>query len=118
MGMLPEELARKEIDEQLIECGWVLQLGFDKELNPYSELINRNFKNWIFGKNAGNIQYTTEQTEWLRMIKDHIIASVNVERADFDNTPFAENGGLIRFEQLFGKQIDTLLEELNLELVA
>ncbi len=94
------------------------ELGIDKELEPYSEIVNRNFKQWIFKKNAGNIQFTEEQTEWLRMFKDHIISSVNIEKSDFDNTPFAERGGLIKVWNLFGKDLDSILEEINVELVA
>jgi type I restriction enzyme R subunit len=94
------------------------ELGIDSELNPYSDIVNRNFKDWIFKKNAGNIQFNEEQTEWLRMIKDHIISSVNIERNDFDNTPFAEHGGLQKVWKLFGNHLDKILEEINLELVA
>jgi type I restriction enzyme R subunit len=52
------------------------------------------------------------------MIKDHIISSVNIERTDFDNTPFAEHGGLQKVWKLFGNDLDKILEEINVELVA
>ncbi len=94
------------------------ELGIDSELYPYSDIVNRNFKEWIFKKNAGNIQFNEEQTEWLRMIKDHIISSVNIERSDFDNTPFAEHGGLIKVWTLFGSDLEKVLEEMNTEMVA
>ncbi|MBM2813805.1 MAG: type restriction protein res subunit [Ignavibacteria bacterium] len=94
------------------------ELGFDTELYPYNDIVNRNFKDWIFRKNAGNMQFTEEQTEWLRMIKDHIISSVNIEKSDFDNTPFAEHGGLMKVWKLFGNDLDNLIEEMNVELVA
>ena len=94
------------------------ELGIDSELNPYSDIVNRNFKDWIFKKNAGHIQFTEEQTEWLRMIKDYIISSVNIETKDFDNTPFAEHGGLQKVWKLFGEDLNSILEEINLELVA
>ena len=94
------------------------ELGIDTELYPYSDIVNRNFKDWIFKKNAGHIQFTDEQTEWLRMIKDHIISSVNIEKSDFEYTPFNEHGGLQKVYQLFGNDWDKLMEELNIELVA
>ncbi len=94
------------------------ELGIDSELYPYSDIVNRNFKDWIFKKNAGHIQFSEEQTEWLRMIKDHIISSVNIERTDFDNTPFAEHGGLQKVWKLFGNDLDKILEEINMELAA
>ncbi len=94
------------------------EIGIDTELVPYSDIVNFNFKKWIFRKNAGNIQFTEEQTDWLRMIKDHIIASVNIEKEDFDNTPFAEHGGLQKVWNLFGNELDNIIEEMNVELVA
>ncbi len=94
------------------------ELGISYELEPYKDIVDRNFKEWIFRKNAGNIQFTAEQTEWLRMIKDHIITSVNIEKEDFDNTPFAEHGGLMRVWKVFGTELDKIIEEMNVELVA
>jgi type I restriction enzyme, R subunit len=92
------------------------ELRNDDELSPFSDIVNRNFKKWIFNKNSGNIQFTEEQTEWLRMIKDHIAASVNIENDDFDNTPFAEHGGLQKVWMLFHSELTTIIEELNIEL--
>jgi type I restriction enzyme R subunit len=41
-----------------------------------------------------------------------------VDKEDLDNTPFAEKGGLSRMYQLFGNQMDAVIEELNQKLVA
>jgi len=115
-----EKVKGKSIKRALTDIISLLrfEIGIDQELEPYSEIVNRNFKEWIFKKNAGHIQFTDEQTEWLRMIKDHIVSSVNIERNDFDNTPFAEKGGLIKVWKLFGTELDKIIEELNVELVA
>jgi len=94
------------------------EMGADKELRPYQETINQNFKAWVFKKNAGNRQFTDEQMEWLRMIKDHIATSVHLDKDDLDNTPFAERGGLGKVWQLFGDEVDGLIEELNETLAA
>jgi type I restriction enzyme R subunit len=94
------------------------ELGIDKILEPYSEIINRNFKEWVFRRNAGPVQFTEEQMEWLRMIKDHIISSVRIEKDDFDRTPFDRDGGLGKLHQIFGSNYEKLLEEINDELAA
>ncbi len=94
------------------------ELNLDETLEPYSEVVNRRFKEWVFRRNAGPVQFTDEQMEWLRMIKDHIVSSVRIEKDDFDRTPFDREGGLGKFYQLFGSDYEILLEEINSELAA
>lgn len=94
------------------------ELKIDEMLEPYSDIINRNFKNWVFRKNAGKIQFTDEQMEWLRMIKDHIATSVQIGKEDFDYSPFDGKGGLGKFWNLFGDKTDEIIKELNNELAA
>jgi len=56
--------------------------------------------------------------EWLRLIKDHIAASLSIEPEDLDLSPFDRRGGLGRFYDVFGEQYKTVLQEMNVELVA
>jgi type I restriction enzyme R subunit len=94
------------------------ELCIDPELAPFSELVNRNFRDWVFRKNAGHQQFSEEQMEWLRLIKDYIVTSVQLDKDDLENTPFAEKGGLMRFWKLFGEGMDGVIEELNEALAA
>lgn len=94
------------------------EIDIDKFLEPYSEIINRNFKEWVFRRNAGPVQFTEEQMKWLRMIKDHIISSVRIEKDDFELAPFVDEGGLGKFFQLFGGETEKIIEEINKELAA
>jgi type I restriction enzyme R subunit len=94
------------------------ELDIDKTLEPYSEVINQNFKQWVFKRNAGPVQFTNEQMEWLRMIKDHIVSSVRIEKDDFELSPFVDEGGLGKFYQLFGGETEKIIEEINKELAA
>lgn len=94
------------------------ELKLDAELAPFSETVNRNFRDWVFRKNAGPQQFTEEQVEWLRLIKDHIVTSVQLEKQDLDNTPFAERGGLVKFWKLFGDGMEEVIAEVNEELAA
>ena len=94
-------------------------IGLDQELKPFSEQVNLKFQEWIFRHNAQRATaFTPEQTEWLRLIKDHIAASCCIERNDFDYAEFAAKGGLQKAWSEFGNELDNLMGELNRELVA
>ena len=62
--------------------------------------------------------FTEEQVRWLEAICDHIAGSVSMEMGDFQYAPFNQQGGLGKAYELFGDELEGLLEELNLELVA
>jgi type I restriction enzyme, R subunit len=94
------------------------ELKIDDELAPYSEIVNRNFKDWVFKKNAGHRQFTDEQMDWLRMIKDHIISSVCIDRESFDLSPFDSKGGIGKFYELFGEDYEKLMDEINMNVAA
>ena len=93
--------------------------GIDGELKPFDKTINENFQNWIFKQNAGqHNRFTPEQMDWLRMIKDHVVSSYHIEIDDLDYTPFDAQGGRGRMYQLFGKEMNEIINELNEVLAA
>ncbi len=94
------------------------ELGYVNELMPYEDTVNYNFMRWTLAKNAGHIHFTEEQMNWLRMIKDHIAASLSIEPNDLELSPFGNKGGLGRFYQLFGSEYLDVLKEINEVLVA
>ncbi|RYV04118.1 restriction endonuclease subunit R [Shewanella sp. OPT22] len=98
-------------------------IGLDEELKPFAEHIDSKFKKWIFRHNAQRkTAFTEEQTNWLRLIKDHIAASCFIERDDFDYIPFSDHGGLQKVWGLFSSEnnneLDSLMAEMNQELIA
>jgi type I restriction enzyme R subunit len=94
-------------------------LGLDTELKPFADEVDKRFQVWIFRHNAQRgTAFTPEQTEWLRVMKDHIASSCSISRDDFDYAELADKGGLQRAWNLFGKELDTLMNEMNVELVA
>ncbi len=94
-------------------------VGLDSELRPFQDEVDRRFQAWIFRHNAQRgTAFTSEQTEWLRLIKDHIASSCSVAREDFDHAEFAKRGGLQRAWGLFGEGLDGVMDEMNRELVA
>lgn len=94
------------------------EMGVVTELSPFADCVNQNFKDWTFKKNAGYLQFTEEQMDWLRLIKEHIISSLSILEEDFDRTPFDQKGGFIGFYNVFGESYKDIMEELNMELVA
>ena len=99
----------------------------DNELIPFPERVNANFKAWLAsqpplplgeGRGEGATRFTPEQLQWLEMIRDHIAANLNIEPDDFEYAPFAQEGGLGKVHQLFGDQLNAIIEELNETLAA
>lgn len=92
--------------------------GIDQQLTPYNKTVDKNFQDWVFGKQAGTLKFTEEQMNWLRMLKDHIAASFHVEVDDLDYTPFDAQGGRGKMHELFGDQMNKIINELNEVLAA
>ena len=55
---------------------------------------------------------------WLKMIKDHIATSLDIQLEDFEEIPFKAKGGAIKAHQLFGDTLGTILAVLNEQLAA
>jgi len=93
--------------------------GIDESISPYSETVRKNFQSWIMRHHSGAGQkFNDEQMEWLRMIRDHTINSFHIDRDDLDMAPFDARGGMGRMHQLFGDQMDEVIDELNEALAA
>lgn len=92
--------------------------GIDSTLTAYDKTVDKNFQDWVFKKQAGNLKFTEEQMHWLRMMKDYVANSFQIEKDDFDFTPFNAEGGLSKLWQLFGDETDAIIEELNEVLAA
>jgi type I restriction enzyme R subunit len=93
--------------------------GMDENLSTFDDTVRRNFQNWIMKHHSGGGEkFNKEQMNWLQMIRDHVANSFHIERDDLEMSPFDGQGGLGKMYQLFGANMDTLLDELNEVLVA
>ena len=93
-------------------------LGHTDELVAYPDLVNERFKAWLDNQQALGRSFTADQTADLHLIKEHIAASLAIAPADLQNPPFSTHGGLGKARQLFGNDLNPLLEELTLALAA
>jgi type I restriction enzyme R subunit len=92
-------------------------IGAVDVLEPFSDIVNRRFGEWISGQEKAGRKFTPEQKEWLTMIKDHITTSLNIGIDDFENVPFNQKGGAIKAYQLFGQDLNKVRDELVAVLV-
>lgn len=90
----------------------------DAELVPHADRVRSRFVSWMAQQANRGRRFTEQQIRWLEMIRDHVATSVEITLADFDDVPFAQEGGLGRANQVFGTELETLLAELNLALAA
>ena len=54
------------------------ELGAADSLAPFADRVNYNFQQWTLRRNAGPVHFTEEQMEWLRLVRDHIAASLSI----------------------------------------
>jgi type I restriction enzyme R subunit len=87
--------------------------GLDTTLTSYDKIVDKNFQDWVFKKQAGATKFNEEQMQWLRMIKDYVVNSFRIDKDDFDLNPFNAAGGLGKFYQLFKEDYEQILDELN-----
>nr|WP_255678511.1 type I restriction-modification enzyme R subunit C-terminal domain-containing protein [Methanosarcina sp. DH1] len=90
----------------------------DPVLTAYDQTVNRNFQDWVFKKQAVTLKFNEDQMNWLRTIKDYVATSFHLEIDDLDYTPFDALGGRGRMYQLFGDEMNLVINELNEALAA
>jgi type I restriction enzyme R subunit len=115
----PDKVRKTDVVNQLADIISLIrfQLKQAGEVRSFSDDVNLRFRDWMLAKNAGNKQFTNEQTEWLRMIRDHISISMCITLEDLDYTPFNKEGGLGKFYKLFGSEYKEILNEINVALM-
>jgi len=92
-----------------------LATGVTDVLEPFTELVNNRFDNWL--KQQAK-DFKPEQLVWLNKIKDQIAQNAEMTVEDFNYIPFNQEGGLLKARELFGKELEPLISELNGYLIA
>jgi type I restriction enzyme, R subunit len=89
----------------------------EDELVPYPERVVERFEAWLVQQENAGRTFTPEQLAWLDRIRDHVAASLGIATEDFEYAPFVQHGGLGKVTQVFGADLEPLLDELNEALV-
>ena len=90
------------------------ELGEVNILEPFPETVESKFEKWISAQESSDRIFSEEQKEWLRMIKDHITASLDILLEDFDDfVPFNQKGGYEKARKLFGRELEWIMGELS-----
>ena len=113
----PTAAGRKHILADLVALVRVA-LHEQDTLVPRTDTINVRFDAWLAEQATRGRAFTAEQRAWLELIRDHVATSLAIEQADFDLSPFAQQGGLGHAAKLFGPGLPNLLDELNQVLAA
>ena len=92
-------------------------LGQDEALEEFDKVANQRFNLWKGRQLRKGVEFSDEQNLWLEIIKDYIIANVRIEKEDIQEALF-DKGGIIRARKIFGKDLDTILADMSLALVA
>ena len=92
--------------------------GKSEVIEPFYGTVNKRFEEWLSKQEKSGRIFTSIHKEWLMMIKNHIATSLSIEMDDFELSPFYEKGGSVKVYQLFGSDLNKILEELNEILVA
>jgi type I restriction enzyme R subunit len=93
-------------------------LGAEGQLKPFPDRVRERFELWLAEQEGLGKTFSDEQRLWLEAICEHVGSSLEIEVEDFEYTPFAQKGGLGKAYQLFGIELQTMLNTLTKELVA
>jgi type I restriction enzyme R subunit len=93
--------------------------GQSELLEPYSARVEQKFNLWIGRQIKAGKQFTEEQMNWLKAIRDYLAANVEIAPADLQrDTPFSAWGGVIAARKVFGDELNAMLEEMTEALAA
>lgn len=91
----------------------------DGELVPHDAVVKLRFALWLGEQESSGRKFTPEQMRWLTMFRDYIAESMSFDPTeDYDFPPFSLEGGATAAYQLFGKDLNVLVGELNQALAA
>ncbi|MDO6465526.1 type I restriction endonuclease subunit R [Pseudoalteromonas carrageenovora] len=92
--------------------------GLKDVLEPFPEVVERRFDNWLTQQQQTGVEFDAGQLEWLALIKEQIAQNAEMMIEDFDYAPFTQQGGVLKAKQLFGDKLNNVVNELNGYLIA
>ncbi|WP_371194076.1 DEAD/DEAH box helicase family protein [Glaciecola sp. SC05] len=92
--------------------------GLNDVLEPFPLVVERRFDAWVTQQQQSGVEFDDGQFEWLNLIKKQIAQNAEMMIEDFDYAPFNQQGGVLKAKQLFGNNLDSVVNELNGYLIA
>ena len=87
-----------------------------EKIEDFSSVANSKFELWKGRQIKRGVQFTDEQQQWLEEIKDYIVSNAYMELTDVQDY-LGHKGGIIKAKQVFGQELQPILEDLPLALV-
>jgi type I restriction enzyme R subunit len=88
-------------------------------LEPYTARVEQKFNLWIGRQKKAGRDFSEEQMNWLKAIKDYLAANIEIAAADLmKDLPFTAWGGVVAARKLFGRELNGMLDELSEALAA
>lgn len=114
------EKVRGKGGKMLVDLVQIVRHALEPEapLVPRRDDVQRRYHAWLDEKRRAGVVFSEEQMRWIEAIKDHIVASLTIEREDFEEVPFSQMGGLGKAYEVFGEELSVVLDELNERLAA
>ena len=91
-------------------------IGKDAELVEFSSVANARFELWLGRQKKRGLEFSAEQLEFLRLIKDFIVTNSCLSANDIQEF-LGDRGGIFKAKKMF-KGFENLLDDLNLAIVA
>lgn len=82
-------------------------------LTPFADVVRQRYAIWREQQAAAGVVFTPEQEMWLDKIAEHIATSLAVEMDDFEDGWFAQRGNLGKAHELFGDDLQTIIDDMN-----
>ena len=82
-------------------------------LVPFAEEVEERFRVWLAQQEQAGRRFTREQLQWLEWMKDAVASDIGVSRESFEYTPFVERGGMGKAFEVFGSQLQSVIDELT-----
>ena len=92
-------------------------LGQDEELQDFSGIANSRFNLWRGRQIKKGITFSEEQDKFLEIIKDYILSNGYIENINDIQEICYYEGGIFKAKELFGKNLEPLIEDIYLALV-
>ncbi len=93
-------------------------LGEADMLVSYPDLVSERFEAWMLHQSNAGRSFTQEQAAYLELVKDRIATNLGIAPEELTAPPFSSQGGLGKARQLFGDELNALLDELTQALAA